>query len=276
MATVYIYSLIDPRDDEIKYVGKTKDLDERLKSHFHDARRFNTPKNAWLLKLKRLGLRPRIEVLEEVDDSRWPEAERKWIARLRHNGCPLKNICDGGEGRNGPLSERAKRNISKALKGRIVTEETRRKLSKAHKGRRVSEEAKKKIGAANRGRKHTAQARKKMSLAHKGKRKSAEHRHKIGLAHKGRKASPKTRAKMRAARKGWKPSPELTAIQREKCKGEGNGRAKLTAEQVCEIRERYAQGDISLPKLAKDYPVTFSAIHRIVVGKTWKHLLPQS
>lgn len=276
MAIVYIYSLIDPRDGEIKYVGKTKDLNERLKSHFHDARRFNTPKNAWLLKLKRLGLRPRVEVLEEVDKSSWPEAERRWIAALRNKGCPLKNICDGGEGRNGPLSEKTKRRLSEAGRGRVVTEETRRKLSKAHKGRRVSKEARAKIGAANRGRKHTAQARNKMSQARKGIPKSAEHRRKIGLAHKGRKPSKETCAKMRASRKGWRPSPELTAIQREKCKGEGNGRAKLTAEQVYEIRERYAQGDISLPKLAEDYPVTFSAIHRIVIGETWKHLLPQS
>ena len=274
MAKVYIYSLIDPRDGEIKYVGKTKDPAERLKSHLHDAKRTNTPKNAWLLKLQRLGLKPQIRVLEEVERSKWPEAERKWIARLRHKGCPLKNICEGGKGRNGPLSEKAKRKLSKAGWGRIVTEETRRKIGNAHRGRKLSEEAKAKIGAANRGRKCTAEMRSAISRAQKGKPKSAGHRRKIGLAHKGRAFSEETRAKMRAARKGWRPPPELTETQREKCKGEGNGKAKLTTNQVLEIRKRYATEDTSYHKLAEDYPVTFSAIHRIVAGETWKHLLP--
>ena len=276
MATVYIYSLIDPRNGEIKYVGKTKDLDVRLKSHLHDAKRTNTPKNAWILKLRRLGLKPQMEMLEEVPEPEWPKAERKWIAKLRRKGCPLKNICDGGEGRNGPLSEETRRKLSKAAKGRPLTESQRKAITKGFRGHKHSEKAKMLLRAKTLGRKHTPEARKKMSLARKGKRKNAEHRGKIGLAHKGRTFSEETRAKMRVSRGGWKPSPELTRIQREKCKGEGNGRAKLTAEQVFEIRERYARGDTSFPKLAEEYPVTFSAIHRIVTGKTWKHLLPQS
>lgn len=274
MASVYIYSLIDPRDDEVKYVGKTKDLAERLKSHLKDAKRSNTPKNAWLLKLRRLGLKPQVEVLEEVAESDWELAERRWIRKFRREGCFLKNVSDGGEGRTAPLSEETKRKLGEAGKGRIVKEETRSKLSKALKGHTVSKEARAKIGAKNRGRKHTMEARKKMSQARKGKKKSLEHRRKIGLAHRGLIPSEETRAKMSAARCGWKPPPELTRIQKEKCKGEGNGRARLTAEQVYEIRKRYARGDISLPRLAECYPVTFSTIQRIVVGKTWKHLLP--
>lgn len=277
METVYIYSLIDPRDGEVKYVGKARDIEDRMRTHFKDAKRRNTPKNAWLRKLRRLGLRPEVRVLEEVAKSEWPGAEKKWIAIFRKRGAPLKNICDGGEGRTGPLSEETKRKLSIAGKGRVVTEETREKMRQSARERGVSQktrDAAARMGFANRGRKHTAESRKKMSLASKGKKKSQEHRRKIGLAHRGRVFSEETKAKMRAARAGWKPPAELTRIQKEKCKGEGNGRAKLAEEQVYEIRERYARGDISLPRLARDYPVTFSAIHRIVSGQTWKHLLP--
>jgi DNA invertase Pin-like site-specific DNA recombinase len=46
--------------------------------------------------------------------------------------------------------------------------------------------------------------------------------------------------------------------------------AKLTIEQVREIRKRYAEGDISQDKLAKEYNVTLLTIGNIIRGKTWR------
>jgi hypothetical protein len=56
-----------------------------------------------------------------------------------------------------------------------------------------------------------------------------------------------------------------------KSKGERNGRAKLTYQQVREIRERYATGTTSIPKLAALFGIGKSTIGYIVQGVTWKH-----
>lgn len=54
-------------------------------------------------------------------------------------------------------------------------------------------------------------------------------------------------------------------------KGEANRHAKLTAEQVLEIRHRFDAGERG-NSLAAEYGVLFNAISRIVTGATWKHL----
>ena len=52
--------------------------------------------------------------------------------------------------------------------------------------------------------------------------------------------------------------------------GANNGRAKLTAEQVAEIRARYSTGYIAQADLARAYGVSHATIHAIVRGKGWK------
>lgn len=51
--------------------------------------------------------------------------------------------------------------------------------------------------------------------------------------------------------------------------GERNGRAKLTASQVAEIRDRYANGEFGT-KLALEYGVTSGTIYFLVSGATWR------
>ncbi len=52
--------------------------------------------------------------------------------------------------------------------------------------------------------------------------------------------------------------------------GERNGRAKLTSEQISEIRLRFSEEHpITMAKLARDYDVTTTTICSIVNGKTW-------
>lgn len=55
--------------------------------------------------------------------------------------------------------------------------------------------------------------------------------------------------------------------------GESSGNAKLTNEQVAEIRARYVPRVVSVSRLAKEYGVGRSAIHRIISGQSWGHLL---
>ena len=267
---VFIYGLIDPRDGEVKYVGKTKNLQERLKTHIKEARRTNTPKNAWILSLRRLGMRPEIGVLEEVLEEEWEYYEQWWIAFFRQQGL-LKNMCDGGAGRNAPLSEETKQKLCQVM-GRPVKEITRIKISEAHRGRKHSPEAKARMRQAALGRIVSEETRLKRSASGKGKPKSLEHRQRIGQAHKGQSKSLEAREKMRASKVGWKPSEALCAIVREKNRGEGNGRAKLTAEQVLEIRRKYCPGIVSLPSLAREYGIDTGVVFRIIKRQSWKHL----
>jgi len=47
-----------------------------------------------------------------------------------------------------------------------------------------------------------------------------------------------------------------------------HGSAKVTPEQVEEIRYRKAKGE-TLKALARDYGISYVAVHKIVKGKTW-------
>jgi hypothetical protein len=57
--------------------------------------------------------------------------------------------------------------------------------------------------------------------------------------------------------------------------GSKNGRAKLTEEQVAEIRRRYSN-KISRRVLREDFCVSKYTIHVICNNKTWRHVKPAS
>ena len=54
--------------------------------------------------------------------------------------------------------------------------------------------------------------------------------------------------------------------------GENNGRVKLTATQVMEIRRAYAEEGIGQSQLARRYGVSQSQIGRIVTGQHWSEV----
>lgn len=97
---IKIYTLKDPITNEIRYVGKTSNsLTERLQHHFYDLRRSkNKHKINWFKKLENLGLKPIIELLDEVDDNDWKFWERYWISQIKTWGFNLINYLEGGEG----------------------------------------------------------------------------------------------------------------------------------------------------------------------------------
>lgn len=59
-------------------------------------------------------------------------------------------------------------------------------------------------------------------------------------------------------------------------RGENIPKAKLTREQVIEIRRQYANGDVSYAKLARCYGVGESAIKSVLTGRTWGWLTDAS
>ena len=146
--TTWIYGLVDPRTQIIRYVGKSNNPVARLKAHLKDCqkcRRVN-----WLKSLARLGLYPEMIILEEVVYINWQDAECKWIKHFRKQGICLTNSTDGGDGLNNPNKE-TRRKLSNTLMGRIVSSETRRKMSEARMGYIMPEEIKHKISETNTG-----------------------------------------------------------------------------------------------------------------------------
>lgn len=97
MNSVYIYVLIDPRTDEVRYVGKTiQKLNERLKCHCNEKEKSH--KNNWIAELKKHKLKPIIKTIETCNDEDWPEREKYWIGFYKDSGCKMTNSHVGGMG----------------------------------------------------------------------------------------------------------------------------------------------------------------------------------
>lgn len=141
---IYIYSLKDPRDYQIKYIGKTIDVNRRLKEHTKPYNlKTNSLKNNWLKHIIGLGLYPIMEVLEKCDKSNWEERERYWISYYKELGFELKNMTNGGEGIDGAtMSDSFKLNLSKKRKGK----------NNPYYGKKHSKEIIKKISEYSKGR----------------------------------------------------------------------------------------------------------------------------
>ncbi len=96
--TIYIYGLSDPRNDIIRYVGKSLNVERRLTAHLKNS---NACKHchSWLVKLKGDGVDPKVTILETLEsDANWIVSEKKWIKHFKEQGNNLTNLTDGGEG----------------------------------------------------------------------------------------------------------------------------------------------------------------------------------
>lgn len=58
--------------------------------------------------------------------------------------------------------------------------------------------------------------------------------------------------------------------------GEKNPNSKLNEQQVIEIRNRYANGGITLKQLSNEYGGSITTISSIITRKRWAHLQPPS
>jgi hypothetical protein len=104
MSRFLIYALCDPRDNQIRYVGKSSSGLSRPKKHWTHTQTRNSfdPCHNWVRSVMSHGSLPQIEILEEFSNAgELDEAERFWIGYLRFIGCRLTNMSDGGEGQTG-------------------------------------------------------------------------------------------------------------------------------------------------------------------------------
>lgn len=121
-----IYSLSDPITGEVRYVGATKNLKNRMVEHLRGRSRWDS--GIWIRSLKEKGLEPQPKILETVNQSQWQDKEREWISKFKLDGANLTNTLPGGKG---GVTESMAKHISEALKGRPKSEAHRRALSKS-------------------------------------------------------------------------------------------------------------------------------------------------
>lgn len=118
-----IYALIDPRNNETRYVGVSFDSKDRYSKHMYSARSGHVcHKCAWLRQVLSCGLLPELRVLQVIPDELRGLAEIEWIASLTKQGAKLTNATTGGENKY-RLSAEARAKISSTQLGRVRSEQ---------------------------------------------------------------------------------------------------------------------------------------------------------
>jgi hypothetical protein len=165
MKTIKIYTLADPRNNEIRYIGKTvQSLEKRLCGHISTAihNREKSYKTNWVKQLLNNNLLPIIELIEEVNENIWEQTEQYWIAQFKAWNFSLVNMTEGGDGnKNQFVSKESIEKRAQALRGIPRPQEVRKKISLGHKGKKLSMATKEKLKAINTGKKQSEETKAK-------------------------------------------------------------------------------------------------------------------
>lgn len=97
MATTFIYSLNCPVTGEPRYIGKTNNLESRLKYHLKEKN--HSHKTNWIKFLKKNNLEPNIEEIDIIPNDNWQFWEKHYISLYKSWGFKLVNGTNGGDGR---------------------------------------------------------------------------------------------------------------------------------------------------------------------------------
>lgn len=113
-----IYRLIDPRNNEVRYVGvTTKALNARVSQHIYDTKKRNNLKTNWINDLLNNDLRPIIEEIEKVSYDNYSERESYWIKYYIRIGADLVNQLTSG---TGVVIERTQESIDRSANAKKV------------------------------------------------------------------------------------------------------------------------------------------------------------
>lgn len=145
-----VYCLVDPKHEEIFYIGRSSSGLRRAKHHLQPS---IFKKKKYLVyerirDIKSNGYEPYIDILEDAkDNDELNILEQYYINLYRTTGdCPLMNITSGGSGTLGrKVSNKVKILLSKKAKGRKLSRKTKIKISKAKIGIKLLETTKLKI-----------------------------------------------------------------------------------------------------------------------------------
>lgn len=87
----WVYALVDPRTEEIRYIGCSRSVKERTRAHLNGFSGSRTV-GAWKNELKKLNLQPLIFLVEMTTDSERVSAETRWIQACLTQGANLLNV----------------------------------------------------------------------------------------------------------------------------------------------------------------------------------------
>lgn len=85
--THYIYGLVDPGKNEVRYVGRTKDPAKRLRDHCN--RKCGWVMWQWVVSIR--PEKPRMIILEECSEEQAEDREHFWINVYKAVGANLLN-----------------------------------------------------------------------------------------------------------------------------------------------------------------------------------------
>lgn len=128
----YIYTLSDPRNNEVRYVGKALNPNKRFINHLSSKNK--THCRSWIKSLLDLNLLPILDIIDETENN-WELLEQYWISQFKCWGFNLTNHTIGGEGQF----------------GRKASLETKNKMSLSRQGKKLSKLSKEKISFKNKG-----------------------------------------------------------------------------------------------------------------------------
>jgi hypothetical protein len=149
----FIYALRDPDTGSVRYIGKSIRPLERLTNHMNERKRCH--RTNWLQSLKARGLRPVMEIIEQVPDGvSWQERERHHIAAALAASENLVNGTSGGDGVV-DLQPEAKARMATAWVGRKHSAATKQKISAYRKTWKASAQTRARMKASQTGRKIT-------------------------------------------------------------------------------------------------------------------------
>ena len=204
-----------------KYVGSSKNMDQRKRSHFYKLRH-NKHENDYLQKSFNKHGEKNFRFTTECF------CEEKTLIIKEKEYMKLYNVLDRNFGYN----------ISPEPKNKIVSLETRKKLNILAKNR--TEEHQKKLSESRKGWNPSKEVRKKMSLSHIGYVMPEEQKKKIGDAQKGRKTSKETRKKLSDSLKGRVISKETREKIRKTLTGYKH--TKETKEKMRNAQQNMSEG----------------------------------
>lgn len=111
---ISIYTLIDPRDELIRYVGQTSNPKVRYRSHLKGNKYRNTYTTNWIQGLLDLNLKPIMIEIDQCEIKDLDITEQSYIRLYKSFGCNLTNHSIGGHSSLGckhSLESRLKRSL---------------------------------------------------------------------------------------------------------------------------------------------------------------------